>query len=288
MTQTYRVQLDSFEGPMDLLLYLIRKAEVDIEDIPIAAVTEQYLEYVEHIDRIDIELAGEFLVMAATLMEIKSRMIRPPEEGEGEPDAREREDDAPGEDPRAELVRQLLEYKKHRDAADALEERRLDWARRYPAAPAGGDRDAVDQAADELAEQAAAMELDELDLLQLMEAYKSIVSSVNFERLGDHEILSDDTPIELHAEDIVERLTSRAREAGGSAGARPLPLAELLEGRTRPHMVGLFLALLTLVRDQRVKVATVDGQVAIDLRDDSTTSDNTSAGRDEPSSPSGE
>jgi len=273
VTQTYRVQLDSFEGPMDLLLYLIRKAEVDIEDIPIADVTEQYLDYVEHIDRIDIELAGEFLVMAATLMEIKSRMIRPPEEGEGEADRSERADDTPGEDPRAELVRQLLEYKKHRDAADALDQRRLDWARRFPAAPASTDRDAVEQAADELAEQANALELDELDLLQLMEAYKSIVSSVNFERLGDHEILSDDTPIELHAEDIVERLTSRAnaaREAGTSAGGRvggALPLEELLEGRTRPHMVGLFLALLTLVRDQRVKVATVDGRVAIDLRE---------------------
>lgn len=267
---------------MDLLLYLIRKSEVEIEDIQIAEITNQYLSYVEEIDRIDIELAGEFLVMAATLMEIKSRMIRPPEEGEGEPNAADDGESAAQDraDPRAELVRQLLEYKKHRDGADALEKRQKDWSRRFPAGAAGIESDAVREAADELGE----LELEDLDLLQLMEAYKSIVASVNFDRLGDHEIISDDTPIELHAEDIVDRLTraalgesieggSRDERGGGSAspfaGVKRdrVPLAELFKGRTRAEMVGMFLAVLTLVRDQRVGVKAGEDGVGLELRE---------------------
>ncbi|MFT5424196.1 MAG: segregation and condensation protein A [Phycisphaerales bacterium] len=264
---------------MDLLLYLIRKSEVEIEDIQIAQITNQYLSYVEEIDRIDIELAGEFLVMAATLMEIKSRMIRPPDEdgGEASADAGQGED-RPGTrlDPRAELVRQLLEYKKHRDGADALERRQKEWSRRFPAGAAGIESDAVREAAEELGE----LELEDLDLLQLMEAYKSIVASVNFDRLGDHEIISDDTPIELHAADIVDRLTRAARgepidgpdrdDASTAAGEKrtQVPLAELFRGRTRPEMVGLFLAILTLVRDQRVGVKAGEDGVGLELREE--------------------
>jgi len=275
---------------MDLLLYLIRKSEVEIEDIPIAQITNQYLSYVEEIDRIDIELAGEFLVMAATLMEIKSRMIRPPDEDGGEAGDAAADDGEGGRgaenrlDPRAELVRQLLEYKKHRDGADALEKRQSEWSRRFPAGAAGIESDAVREAAEELGE----LELEDLDLLQLMEAYKSIVASVNFDRLGDHEIISDDTPIELHAEDIVDRLTRAARgepiDVGGDGGdqdgsASPfagvkrshVPLAELFKGKTRAEMVGLFLAVLTLVRDQRVGVKASENGVGLELREETTT-----------------
>ena len=109
----YRVNLEVFAGPLDLLLYLVRKEEVDIYDIPIARITEQYIKYIEIIRNLDIDLAGDFLVMAATLMEIKSAMLLPRVDPE-QPEAEQ------GSDPRAELVRQLLEYKRFKDAANLL------------------------------------------------------------------------------------------------------------------------------------------------------------------------
>lgn len=109
---TYKVKLEIFEGPLDLLLYLIKKEEIDIYDIPIATITDQYLEYLEMMKLLDLDIAGEFIVMAATLMQIKSKMLLPPEEVPAE--------EAVEEDPRAELVRRLLEYKKFKEAADEL------------------------------------------------------------------------------------------------------------------------------------------------------------------------
>src|SRR5262245_40515040 len=108
----YCVDLDIFRGPLDLLLYLVRKDELDIFDIPIARVTEQYLGYLRVLQMIDVEVAGDFLVMAATLMEIKARMLLP-RLADGTPEEA---------DPRMQLVRQLLEYKKFRDAAENLQE----------------------------------------------------------------------------------------------------------------------------------------------------------------------
>ena len=108
---TYKVKLEVFEGPLDLLLYLIKKEELNITDIPIAKITDQYLEYLELMQLLDLDIAGEFLVMAATLMHIKSQMLLPP----GQANQEETE-----EDPRAELVRRLLEYKKFKEAASQL------------------------------------------------------------------------------------------------------------------------------------------------------------------------
>lgn len=112
----YKVKLDIFEGPLDLLLYLIRKNEVDIYDIPIAIITDQYLEYLDLMKVLSLDVAGEFLVIAATLTAIKSKMLLPPSE-----DAEEEE----GEDPRAELIEHLLEYQKYKEAAHQLKCREL-------------------------------------------------------------------------------------------------------------------------------------------------------------------
>jgi len=108
---SYKVKLDVFEGPLDLLLYLIQKEEVDIYDIPISKITDQYLEYLELMQLLDLNIAGEFIVMAATLMHIKSKMLLPPDQTEEE---------KVEEDPRAELVRRLIEYKKFKEAASQL------------------------------------------------------------------------------------------------------------------------------------------------------------------------
>jgi segregation and condensation protein A len=255
----YRVQLDSFEGPLDLLLFLIRRAEVDITDIPIAAIADQYVAYLRGLEKIDIELAGEFLVMAATLMEIKSRLLSPAARS-GSPDDTGPESGGGGEDPRAELVRQLLAYKQYRDAAESLESRKQDWERRFPAGRAGIDDERLKDA---LAQHEGTLDLDDLSLVDLVESFSKIVAAVNFDRLGDHTITYDDTPIELHAEDILDRLRTEA-------AAGPLRLATLFQGRTRGEAIGLFLATLELVRRRaiRLRQETPGGDITIGLREE--------------------
>ena len=177
----YKVQLDSFAGPLDLLLYLVRKEEVDIYDIPVSHVTEQYIQYIEMLKMLDIDLAGEFLVMAATLMEIKSVMLLPrPELDEA----------AEGDiqDPRAELVRQLLEYKKFKDAAnllqDAAEERKLRFTR----------SDAILEKIKPTQEPEP--DLDQVSIWTLLDAFDSILKATGQYQSYDH--ITDDTPIDLY------------------------------------------------------------------------------------------
>lgn len=257
MSDFYRVQLDTFEGPMDLLLYLIRKHEVDLHDIPLSIITDQYLGFLDDLDTIDIDLAGEFLVMAATLMELKSRMLAA---GLVESDQVEDTDKEPGEDPRAELVRQLLEYKKYRDAATMLEDRKEQWERRVPVHSAAIDDESVRSAMDDMGE----LEIEDLDLTDLVNAFKVIVESVNFDRLGEHEVMSDDTPIEVYASDIVEILNKSL----SSELKKPTTLRDLILNKPRQQMVGTFLALLVLVRDQRVLINMEDSEPIIDLNPD--------------------
>ena len=267
----YTVRLEAFEGPLDLLLFLIRRAEVDLHDIPITPIAEQFVAHLERVDRVDVDTAGEFLVMAATLMEIKSRMIDRETGGElgtpggGRAAGRGGAGDDPA-DPRRELVAQLLEYKKYREAADALETRREEWSRRVPARPIGVHGDEFEAALASSGEAA----LEDLSLMDLISAFRRIADSVNFGALGEHEVVSDDTPVEIHAEDIVQRLReeAEARRHGGQ-----LPLFSVLEGRTRAEMVGLFLALLGLIRDERVAFRQpqsedgVRGEIVLELRE---------------------
>lgn len=260
-SQDYRVRLDAFEGPVDLLLFLIRRAEVDIHDIPVAAIADQYLEYLAELDRghvkIDIELAGEFLVMAATLMEIKSQMLMPrPEQAAGHESVGT---DAPVTDPRADLVKQLLAYKRFRDLADGLERRRELWSKRYPATAAGIDGDALQAAIDAAAGE---IHVDDLNLNDLVDAFRRVSSMLIFERLGEHQVTYDDTPIELHAADIVDRLKREAGERGS------MRFVDLFAGRQRGEMIGLFLAMLELVRRQEVKIGLArrsDGDAEIEV-----------------------
>src|SRR5579864_1287549 len=122
----YSVKFEVFEGPLDLLLYLIRKEEVDIYEVNLTKLATQFIEYIETMRLLDLEIAGEFLVMASTLMYIKSRELLPKEK---QVQTEEEED---GEDPRWELIRQLVEYKKFKDAAAQLQARELDQEQRYP------------------------------------------------------------------------------------------------------------------------------------------------------------
>jgi segregation and condensation protein A len=269
-----RIHLDAFDGPLDLLLHLIRREEVEVTDIPIARITSQYLETLSAggVEHIDIEAAGEFLVMAATLMEIKSRMLVPPAVVEGAPGSEANAahvasegvlspggDAAVGQDPRADLVRQLLAYKKYRDAAQALDDRHAQWGRRFPGGGAERPGDPKSAGDDDAPAEIA---LDEVDLVDLAQAFASIMESVDLTRLGEHRVLDDETPISLHATDILDRLRRAAEDAraaagGASAGAitGEIEFRVLFAGRTRGEAIGLFLAVLELVRERQIEAA---------------------------------
>ncbi len=269
----YMVRLDAFEGPLDLLLFLIRRAEVEISDIPISSITEQYLRYIEDImdpthngaggGRIDIERAGEFLVMAATLMEIKSRMLAPPSDavnpdGEQAEAAEKKGRNAPL-DPREELVKQLLEYKRYRDAGDTLNRFKREWEDMFPAGRALAPKPEVEAV---VQEQTGPVDLEDIELIDLVEAFGRIIETVDLTRVGEHRVAMDDTPIELHAEDIVDRLKRRAAETlgavGTDSGVAEIEFASVFENRPRSEMIGLFLAILELVKQQRVWVRQQD------------------------------
>jgi segregation and condensation protein A len=239
----YRVNLDIYNGPMDLLLYLIRREEVDIHNIPIARITEQYVHYVEMLKQLDPNLAGEFLVLAATLMEIKTRMLLPPVEGD------EEVSEDLQIDPREDLVRQLLQYKAFKDAAGDLQQSATIQAMRFPRRPTEIE---LDEEQD--------VDIEDVQIWDLFDAFRQVMEAIG---RGDrqHEVIYDDTPVELHEQDIVDRLE---REGTMSFQA-------IFAGReTRSEMVGLFLALLELVRLKRILVSQNDnfGQIMVHLNPD--------------------
>ena len=247
----YRIQLEAYAGPLDLLLYLVKRNEIDLHDIPIAELTDQYLTHLTLIKQIDMDSAGEFLVMAATLLEIKSQMIlpRPDQPDQADDDAQHPGGQDPA-DPRHELVQQLLAYKRYKDAARRLQDQHEQWHARHPAhAKAARDQPAGDE------ENAPAREIDleDVNLMDLCEAFGRLLDSIGHK--ADHQITYDDTPISLHAADIYDRLE---REG-------PMTLQQIFVGRAgRSEMIGLFLAALELVRDKRIRV--VQEKIAGEIR----------------------
>lgn len=236
----YRVNLDVFAGPLDLLLYLVRKDELDIYDIPIARITDQYLKYIEILKQLDIDLAGDFLVMAATLMEIKSAMLLP------KTDLEEEEQDNP-DDPRANLIRQLLEYKRFKDAANLLqgaaEERKLRYTR--PDSILSGMKSSAEPELD----------LDQVSIWTLLEAFDHILKATGHVSGYDH--IHDDTPIDLYQIEILHRLQTEG----------PMTLYAVFEDReNRLVMIGLFLAMLELIRDRLIWAEQPEGRGPIYLK----------------------
>lgn len=238
--QDYKVQLDSYSGPLDLLLYLIRRDEIDVYDIPISRVLGQYLEYVKLLEELDPDTAGEFLVMAATLMEIKSRLLLP------KPPPESSESDG-WLDPRADLVRQLLAYRSFRDAAEGLNQMAAVRSQRFARVPPelAGDEEQVD--------------LEDLQIWDLMAVFNKLLAAVGRGR-AEHEVVYDDTPITLHATDILDRLQREGLS---------VRFERIFEGRTRGEMIGLFLALLELIRQDRVRVEQAEqfGPITLHLID---------------------
>jgi segregation and condensation protein A len=239
----YRVNLDIFAGPLDLLLYLVRKEEVDIYDIPIAKITDQYVKYIEMMKKLDIDVAGDFLVMAATLMQIKSAMLLPRAPGEalGEEDL---------SDPRAELIRQLLEYKKFKDAANLL----------AAAADERGERftrpdTVIEQLKGDSESRQVGIDLDQLSIWDLLEAFDKIMEATGAK--FDISNITDDTPIDLYQIEVLHRLQTEG----------PMDFARIFENRgSRLALVGLFLAVLELIKAQLIWVEQEQMTGAIYLR----------------------
>jgi segregation and condensation protein A len=234
---TMRINLPAFEGPLDLLLHLIQQDEIEITDIPIAKITRQYLETLELMRELDLEVAGEFLVMAATLMRIKARMLLPPAIT-----AEEEE-----EDPREGLVRQLLEYRRFKDAAHQLE--RLEGERRMR----------FDRGAPALLEDPEASELLPISLFRLLDALKNVLSRQAPAPV--HTIEAE--PIRL--EEAIALLETNLRER------KRLLFEELLEPFvSRLEKITAFLGLLEMLKMGSVHVAQEDlfGPIWVQWRGD--------------------
>ena len=222
MSEDYRVKLDVFTGPLDLLLYLIRRDELDIQDIPLARLTEQYLEYVKLLEQLDPNTAGDFLVMASTLVELKSRALLPSAPLEAEEDE---------DDPRKMLVRQLLEYKRFKDAAQALGSAADDRALRFVRKPAN------------LPKELEGVELEEAQVWDLLSAFGQVMSSIG-QGPGLHEVTYDDTPIDEYKAYILDRL----------AHTGTVKFQSFFDNRsTRAEIVGMFLAILELIRNHHLR-----------------------------------
>jgi segregation and condensation protein A len=220
---SFQVELTEFRGPLDLLLFLVRKHEVEITEIPIAPITEQFLQYLEVLEQLDVNDVGDFVEMASTLIEIKSRSILPRTEEEVE---------EPLEDPRKDLVRQLLEYKQFKDAASMLEERGRAWQQHYPRLASD-----VPQRNRNPAEEP----IREVELWDLVSAFGRILKEQAANVPSN--IVYDDTPIEVYMQRIHAQLTEHGR----------LQMTELFKPHTnRSTLVGLFLATLELVRHHGV------------------------------------
>lgn len=225
----YSIKVPLFEGPLDLLLHLIKKAEVDIYDIPISLIADQYLEYIELMKELNLEVAGEFLVMAATLAQIKSRTLLPPAEGEGE--------EQDGVDPRAQLVQRLLEYKKFKEAAQDLGERESFWRDVFVRQGKGAWEDS-DEPQDEA--------LFNFGLIDLLDAFKRVLTSVP---ARFHEITGEGISITDRINQILEKLSS-----SGSITFDSL----FEEDRTKADVIITFLALLELARIRAIKIMQVE------------------------------
>jgi segregation and condensation protein A len=221
-TSEYRVSLDLFGGPMDLLLYLVRRNEVDILDLPLAKITAQFLEFLEVLQFLDVEQASDFVSTASALAEIKSRTVLPRQEEEAP--VEEPLDDEPHSD----LVHKLLEFKRLREASQALEAQASLWQERYP------------RLSDERPSQGRALADDHIKEVELWDLV-SALARVLRRRAVEHEasVRYDDTPISVYIERVAERVRREGRVAFSAffdAAAK------------RGVIVGLFLAILELLR----------------------------------------
>jgi segregation and condensation protein A len=227
----YNVKVEAFEGPLDLLLHLIKKNELDIYNIPIATITRQYLEYLELLKELNLDVAGEFLVMASTLLQIKSKLLLPAvllDEGVEEEE----------EDPRAELVRRLVEYQKYKDAAGRLGEREL----------LGRDVFARKFESPDLADFPPEEQPLEMEMFELIEAFRRVLAKVP--EGSFHDVIAERISVADRINDILSQLQ----------GKESLVFEELFgDFLTREYVIATFLAILELCKLRMVRITQMHG-----------------------------
>ena len=237
MSQEYRVKLEVFEGPLDLLLYLIKKDEVDIYDISLERITAQYLEFMEAFKTLDLDLAGEFVVMAANLIYLKSRAllpvhVQPPDE------------EAEEEDPRWDLIRQLVEYKKFKDAAAQLSQREIEQSNLFSRLPEETDA-------------APERPLGDVSVFDLINAFNGILKRIASKSEDLREIFEENYTVSDKIDLIIKLMGSDV----------PLKFTELFtSAASRTEIVVTFLALLELIRLKQVRCVQEEPFAEIELR----------------------
>ena len=220
---SYKIKLEIFEGPLDLLLYLVKKDHLNVYDIPIAKVTQQYLEYLNLLQLLDLNIAGEFLVMAATLMQIKSKMLLPAEEGVVEEEQ---------EDPRAELVKRLLEYEKFKEIAETLRQKETDQQQVFKRPRVEIEKEVNGEKEDTYFE---------ASIFDLINAFSKALKDVPKEVF--YEVVKDKFTVEEATHEILHLLL-----------VRPLvKLSELFaKARNKMEIIVTFLAILELTRMKEI------------------------------------
>ncbi|SHF93910.1 condensin subunit ScpA [Fodinibius roseus] len=222
----YRVRLKNFEGPLDLLLFFIKRDELDIYDIPISYITNQFLEYINLMEELDLDVASEFILMASMLMSIKARMMLPQEESDEELDEH---------DPRYELVQRLLEYKRYKEMAEKMEsieeEARKKHFRGNPEA-------------DQVEKQASGEALKNVTMFDLMSAFKKVLADIKKQK-SVHHVEKIEYTIEEQTEYILHQLQERGRTAFRT-------LCFELQNRTK--IVVTFLAILEMLKERQINL----------------------------------
>ncbi|MGH8093519.1 MAG: segregation and condensation protein A [Chthoniobacterales bacterium] len=236
METEYKVRLEIFEGPLDLLLYLIKRDELDIYDISLERITQQYLEYLEAFKELNIEVAGEFVVMAANLIYLKSRRLLPA-------DQQPPEEDVDEDDPRWDLIRQLIEYKKFKEAASQLQTRKLEQERIFA------------RVGDGIVPGVAPLHLGEVGIFQLINAFQTVIK-----RLETREDLREIFGENFTVSDKIERILQSL------AGGATIRFSELFAHlASRVEIVVTFLALLELIRLKQVRALQADEFAEIEI-----------------------
>jgi segregation and condensation protein A len=239
MQTDYKVKLEVFEGPLDLLLYLVRKDEIDIYDVPIERITGQYLEYLETFRMLDLEIAGEFILMAANLIYIKSRSLLPIHQQPPEEEAEE-------EDPRWDLIRQLIEYKKFKDAASELHRKELlqeGLIARVPERPEFEDPGTLLKS--------------EVGIFDLISAFQKVLKKIELKREDLREIFEENYTVSDKIEVIMQAVPAE----------KPVSFFDLFAAAAnRTEIAVTFLALLELIRMKQIRVFQKGSFADIEIR----------------------
>ncbi|MCT8138815.1 segregation/condensation protein A [Anaerobacillus sp. CMMVII] len=231
MTQ-YNVKLDAFEGPLDLLLHLINKAEVDIYDIPVAKITDQYMNYIHTMQRLELDVASEYLVMAATLLAIKSKMLLPKHEEELFDENDEYIDE---DDPREELITRLIEYRRYKEAAETLKEREKDRGLIFSKTPSD-----LSPYLDEVKREPQRINASLYDML---DAFDQLLKRKILKIPKQTKIHREDFPLEKRMEEIIDRINL----SNGKTS-----FFQLFDYEERGQLIVTFLAILELMKAKKI------------------------------------